>query len=69
MNFADLKLAPPVKARKPRAKRVRLPSRRFTCAIPSKSWVLETGLTGPELTRAYVAEFERLNYFVPTTEG
>lgn len=67
MKFADLKLAPPV--RKPRPKRVRLPSRRFTCAIPSRSWVLETGLTGPELTRAYVAEFERLNHFIPTTEG
>lgn len=54
-----------------RAKRVRLPSRRFTCIIPPKSWVEQTSrrLKGPELTRAYVAEFERLNHFIPTTEG
>ena len=56
---------------KPRAKRVRLPSRRYTCVVPSKEWVaraIALGLTGPALTRAYVAEFERLNHFIPTTE-
>lgn len=57
---------------KQRAKqRVRLPARRYTCIVPSKEWVaraMALGLKGPALTRAYVAEFERLNHFIPTTE-
>ncbi len=79
----DLGAPPAQKPTPPTTKKHKAPAIKpgaFKCKVPDaafvertasvvKAQVYEDGSSSPELTRAYVAEFERLNHFVPTEVG
>lgn len=83
-ELAALKAKPArvkVPSRTPKARPSPLPNPgRFTMKCPDESWVrvqarqlgapvYEDGPSSPELTRAYVAQFETMNRLKPTTGG